>query len=412
MTATAPRPDGPAHLPLRWAGGETPFVLWHFDFDGDRWAAVHTGDLHDGTPVPLRIESACLFGHVLRSAQCDCGYQLDEAMHTFARQGRGLLLYGIDQDARGLGIAAHFAIYAMRQQEGLDTEAVYRRLDAPVDARSYEPVAAILRHLGVDSVRLLSNNRRRETFLQEAGFTVERAPLEAPLDVHNMSTLMLEKEDLDYAWSFETHADWLRPLQESVLGSPGRSRAYAVVPGSGTAAGPLAAAEDDGEWRLAEALAAAMPAELPAGPLVVYLTDLPRTDELAVYAGLGAAVVVVPFAELPEPLRRAAAAAGVRLVDWERGNAYPGPRPQWRPAGESDGLAAYVREDRVRLVPADGSAAALDAAELRCRSTPERYHEVRRHGRWIELRPTADPGRAAADLLTEPAAARPAAAPR
>ncbi|MFD0530487.1 DUF6939 family protein [Kitasatospora arboriphila] len=305
--------------------------MWHFDFDGERWAAVHTGDLHDGTPVPLRIESACLFGHVLRSAQCDCGYQLDEAMHTFARQGRGLLLYGIDQDARGLGIAAHFAIYAMRQQEGLDTEAVYRRLDAPVDARSYEPVAAILRHLGVDSVRLLSNNRRRETFLQEAGFTVERAPLEAPLDVHNMSTLMLEKEDLDYAWSFETHADWLRPLQESVLGSPGRSRAYAVVPGSGTAAGPLAAAEDDGEWRLAEALAAAMPAELPAGPLVVYLTDLPRTDELAVYAGLGAAVVVVPFAELPEPLRRAAAAAGVRLVDWERGNAYPGPRPQWRP---------------------------------------------------------------------------------
>ncbi|CAM5657032.1 hypothetical protein SCANM63S_09942 [Streptomyces canarius] len=69
---------------------------------------------------------------------------------------------------------------------------------------------------------------------------METEPLEAPLDLHNMSTLMLEKEDLGYRWSFETHADWLEPLQEKVEGSPDRSAACAVVPGKGTADGPLA----------------------------------------------------------------------------------------------------------------------------------------------------------------------------
>ncbi|MGW3461830.1 hypothetical protein ACWDE9_20540, partial [Streptomyces olivaceoviridis] len=302
----APAPDGPAHLPLRWENGETPFVLWHFDFGGERWVAAHTGDLTADEPMPLRIESACVFGHVLRSAQCDCGYQLEEAMKSFARNGRGLLLYGVDQDARGLGIAAHFAIYAMRQQENLDTDAVYERLDAPVDARSYEPVAAILRHLGVGAVRLLSNNPRREAFLRSRGLTVETEPLEAPLDLHNMSTLMLEKEDLGYRWSFETHADWLEPLQERVEGSPDRSAACAVVPGKGTADGPLAQVSCGPGEELAHHLADALPSAAGReGTLVVYLTDLPRADELPVYARLGAGAVVVPFAEVPPALRAA-----------------------------------------------------------------------------------------------------------
>ncbi|WHM37878.1 hypothetical protein [Streptomyces sp. BPTC-684] len=390
-----PVPDGPAHLPLRWDGGETPFVLWHFDFGGDRWTAVYTGDIHSGEPVPLRIESACVFGHVLRSAQCDCGYQLEQAMDSFARNGRGLLLYGIDQDARGLGIAAHYAIYAMRQQENLDTDAVYARLDAPVDARSYEPVVAILRHLGISAVQLLSNNLRREAFLRESGFDVELAPLEAPLDIHNMSTLMLEKEDLAYRWSFETHADWLEPLQESVAQFPDRSVACAALPGGGTAGTPLARADDDGDWNLAHRLATAMPTTIPAGTLVVYLTDLPRADDLAVYAALGAAAVVVPFADLPAPLREAAAAEGIKLVDWERRNAYRTDRPQWRLEHRSAGIDIYRRGDRLRCVaaPADGDGAriALKALRETFRTQPGTFGTVTRSGSdasWFELAPS------------------------
>jgi GTP cyclohydrolase II len=383
-TSIAPVVSGPALLPLRYAGGETPFELWHFDFGGDRWAAVWTGDLHDG-PVPLRIESACLFGHVLRSAQCDCGFQLEAAMTSFTRRGRGLLLYAIDQDARGLGIASHFAIYAMRQQEKLDTEAVYARLDAPVDARSYEAALAILRHLDVHAVRLLSNNPRRDRFLREAGLTVTNEPLAEPLNVHNMSTLMLEKEDLGYDWSFETHADWLAPMQAAVAGHQDHGLATVAVPGSGNTDHPLAAAEDSGHWELAAALLAARPPSVPPGqPAVVYLTDLPRADELRDYATLGAYAVVVPFADLPPLLHEAARTAGIRIVDWARRNAYPKPRPQWTLVVDAEGRQVYTRGNRIRVVATPSGLAAVRASELSCAVTVV-------WPRWLEL----DPGAAA-----------------
>lgn len=345
--------DGPAVLPLRWGADTASFTLLHFAFGADRWVAAYTGDLYDGAPVPLRIESACLFGHVLRSAQCDCGYQLDATMHEFCRSGRGLLVYGVDQDARGLGLAAHFAIYQMRQQENLDTDEVYRRLDAPMDARSYEPVAAILAHLGVDSVRLLSNNPKREAFLRSHEIAVTTQALEAPLDTHNMSTLMLEKEDLGYRWSFATHADWLAPLQARVENRPDHSRAQLVRPGAHPPEGLIAEAEDDGDWTLAARLASVAPATLATEPLVVYLTDLPRVDELARYAQLGTEMLVVPFADVPSELR-AAAGPSLRIVDWARRNAYRRERPQWIPVEIRANRHVYRRGDRVRVVTTGG----------------------------------------------------------
>ncbi|WP_128378880.1 hypothetical protein [Streptomyces cavernae] len=399
-----PAPDGPARLPLRWDGRVTHFDLWHFQFAGGRWIAAYTGDLDNGEPVPLRIESACVFGHVLRSAQCDCGFQLQAAMDSFARQGRGLLLYGVDQDARGLGIAAHFAIYAMRQRENLDTAEVYRRLNAPVDARSYEPVVMILRHLGVSSVQLLSNNPRRDHLLREAGFSVVNVPLEAPLDIHNMSTLMLEKEDLGYRWSFETHADWLIPLQTAVADTPGHTRACAAVPGSGTAGTALAEVREDGTWDLAARLAAAFPAEAPTVPYVVYLTDLPRADELHTYAQLGAFAVVVPFSDIPAALRQAADAAGIRIVDWQRGNAYREQRPQWQLVHNTPRFQAYLRDGRVRCVvtPASGgeesyaiARCGLDDLMEECARAPQRFGELVEASSdglsapWLELDPGA-----------------------
>ncbi|SEF23488.1 GTP cyclohydrolase II [Amycolatopsis pretoriensis] len=379
---TAPAISGPAVVPLRFDGVETTFEVWHFDFGGDRWIAAWTGDLHDG-PVPLRIESACVFGHVLRSAQCDCGFQLETAMTTFARRGRGLLLYAVDQDARGLGIAAHFAIYALRQQEKLDTDAVYARLGAPVDARTYDAALAILRHLQVSSVRLLSNNSGRDRFLRQAGLAVENEPLAEPLNAHNMSTLMLEKEDLGYDWSFETHADWLEPMQASVAGDAERSLATLAVPGSGSTANPLAMAEDLGSWEVAAALRAGEPPAVPDGhPAVVYLTDLPRADELPVYADLGAYAVVVPFADIPPLLHQAGLRAGIRIVDWARRNAYDPPRPQWTLVHDTAGRQVYARAGRLRYV-----APSADLATVRSSNLADAV--VRAEARWLELDPGA-----------------------
>src|ERR1700738_5211476 len=123
-----PKPEfirGPVRLPLRIDGQELGYSLFLFQFNGERWIAAFTGNIDDGEPVPLRIESACIFGHVFHSAKCDCGYQLDEALRRIAEMKRVLVIYAIDDDARGLGIDAHFQIYVLRQQENLDTEAVY-----------------------------------------------------------------------------------------------------------------------------------------------------------------------------------------------------------------------------------------------------------------------------------------------
>lgn len=375
---------GPASLPLRWGDAVARFTLLHFDFGGARWIAAYTGSLDAPEPMPLRIESACLFGHVLRSQQCDCGFQLDTAMYHFAQSGRGLLIYGLDQDARGLGTAAHFAIYRMRQQENLDTTAVFERLGAPWDNRDYSPVLAVLAHLGIRSVTLLSNNEIRLAFLRENGIDATMRAIESPLDVHNMSTLMLEKEDLGYRWSFETHADWLEPLQQQVAGDLEMSAGCIVVPGQGMAdAGEVVVRGD--AWDLADKFADRVPASRRPGLLVAYLTDLPRADDLARYRELGVDIVVVPFNPVPDELTRAGAAAGVRVVDWARRNAYPVPRPQWLLDTRGDDFDIYRRGTRTRVVALGGTPSAR-LAELWRDAVAAGADPAREpRGRWFEI---------------------------
>jgi GTP cyclohydrolase II len=357
-----PTLSGPASLPLRWGDTVARFTLMHFDFDGDRWIAAYVGALDGPEPVPLRIESACVFGHILRSQQCDCGYQLDMAMRQFAHDGRGLLVYGLDQDARGLGTAAHFAIYQMRQQEHLDTAEVFQRLGAELDNRSYTPVLAVLSHLRVTSVRLLSNNEGRLRFLRDNGVAATMEPLESPLDVNNMSTLMLEKEDLGYSWSFETHADWLEPMQGAVRDTPDESMGCIVVVGHGVADPGEAVVRGD-IFDLAEALAGHVPAVRRSGPLVAYLTDLPPVGDIVRYRDYGVQVVVVPFNPVPAELLAAGAAADIRVVDWARRNAYAAPRPQWRLHHRGSGFDVYRRGERVRVL-ASGEAPADQISRL------------------------------------------------
>jgi len=338
---------GPIALPLQSDSGTLPFQLWYYEFGGERWVVACTGQIDDGEPVPLRIESACLFGHVLHSVKCDCQYQLDEAFNRIGRLRRGLVIYAIDQDARGLGIEAHFHIYMLRQQENLDTAAVYGRLQAPVDARSYEPVALILKHLNIQNVRLLTNNPRRAQFLVDQGFAVITDPLESPLDIYNMSTLMLEKEDLGYTWSFKTHADWLAPLQARVDGVLNRQAAILVA----STHFLIAEYEDEVEWNVARGLlSATQKIDYQQGETVVYVTDYPRVDELPIYAYLGAMFVVLPFADIPTWLYDAGQSLGIRIQDWGRDNKYMQLRPQWDLVYHTDGMHAYRRENVLRCV--------------------------------------------------------------
>src|SRR6202047_1668839 len=170
------------------ASTHLPTVLGVFDLIGFERAnmakreretalVMTLGDLQDGVPL-LRIHSQCLTGEVLGSLRCDCRGQLEVAMSTIAEQGFGLVIY-LHQEGRGIGLMAKLQAYAL-QDRGLDTIEANEALGFPTDCRDFGLPIGILRYLGVERVRLLSNNPQKSRRLANAGIeVVERIPCEA-----------------------------------------------------------------------------------------------------------------------------------------------------------------------------------------------------------------------------------------
>lgn len=346
-------PIGPVTLPLNLNGEYYTFTLHYFLFEGKQWIAALRGTVNPGEFIPLRIESACIFGHVFNSAKCDCGYQLDEALERIGKEGKGIVIYAVDQDARGLGIENHFRIYVLRQIENLDTEEVYKRLDAPVDARTYEPVIDILAYFGIGKVRLLSNNQKRVRFLEENGIEVQTEQLEQELNQYNMSTLMLEKEDLEYNWSFKTHQDWMNDMHAVSKQNTGISLGKIVMDNKEELCRVEGTADEIGK-KLRDRWT-----ELKSGlrgKPCIYLTDFPRADEIRnYYSGMGAYFIVVPVPEIPAALRSLAADYRMFVQDWGRGHLYLPERLQWSYTGDHAGADFYYRSPGHLRIVADAS---------------------------------------------------------
>ena len=129
------------------------------------------GRIADGEDVLARVHSACLTGDVLSSLRCDCGPQLRAAMETIGARGRGVLVYASDHEGRGIGLIDKLRAYAL-QEEGLDTLDANVALGLPADARSYATAAQVLRHLGVRSVELMTNNPDKVAGLERYGVSV------------------------------------------------------------------------------------------------------------------------------------------------------------------------------------------------------------------------------------------------
>jgi GTP cyclohydrolase II len=133
------------------------------------------GDVPGTEPVLVRIHSQCLTGDVFHSLRCDCRAQLELALETIAREGRGLLVYE-HQEGRGIGLLNKLRAYEL-QDQGADTVEANERLGFDADLRGYEMPAAILKFLGVNAVRLMSNNPEKIQALESAGVAVvERVP--------------------------------------------------------------------------------------------------------------------------------------------------------------------------------------------------------------------------------------------
>ncbi|MFO8045224.1 MAG: GTP cyclohydrolase II, partial [Halomonas sp.] len=151
---------------------------------GKEHVALTLGDLDSPEPMLARTHSECLTGDALYSMRCDCGYQLEEALRSIAREGRGILMY-LRQEGRGIGLLNKIRAYHL-QDQGADTVEANEQLGFGADLRRYDLCVPMLEHLGVASLRLMTNNPRKVEALTSAGVrVVERVPLTTGLNPHN-----------------------------------------------------------------------------------------------------------------------------------------------------------------------------------------------------------------------------------
>jgi GTP cyclohydrolase II len=169
---------------------ETQIVAFRAS-DGQEHVALVVGAF-GGQPPLVRLHSECLTGDVFGSLKCDCGPQLDQALRLIGTAGGGVLLY-LRQEGRGIGLANKLRAYAL-QDRGLDTVDANRRLGFADDERGYDDAAAMLRALGIDRVRLLTNNPAKVAGLGAAGVeVVERVAHHMPVNPHNADYIAVKR---------------------------------------------------------------------------------------------------------------------------------------------------------------------------------------------------------------------------
>jgi 3,4-dihydroxy 2-butanone 4-phosphate synthase/GTP cyclohydrolase II len=179
-----------------------PFRIWAYEnqLDNETHIALVCGDVGDGKDVLVRVHSKCLTGDVFHSGRCDCGSQLEAALARIAQEGRGVLLY-LNQEGRGIGLANKIRAYEL-QDQGLDTVEANERLGFKADQRDYGIGAQILNDLGVETMRLLTNNPRKFVGLQGYGLSISEAvPLEIPASDTTRRYLKTKKDKLGHRLS-------------------------------------------------------------------------------------------------------------------------------------------------------------------------------------------------------------------
>lgn len=183
-----------AKLPTQY--GE--FVIHVFENEHQQEHVLLSKGLPDNHNIPLvRIHSECLTGDAFGSLKCDCGAQLKTAMQMITQYGCGAILY-LRQEGRGIGLANKIRAYAL-QDQGHDTLQANLLLGLPADARTYDMCQTMLHSLGIQKLKLLTNNPNKIHELTQLGFEiVERIPLLVGMNADNLNYLQTKKHKMGH----------------------------------------------------------------------------------------------------------------------------------------------------------------------------------------------------------------------
>jgi 3,4-dihydroxy 2-butanone 4-phosphate synthase/GTP cyclohydrolase II len=182
-------------LPTKF--GDFTIVPFRQKSNGAEHVALIKGSWEANEPILVRVHSSCMTGDIFGSLRCECGDQLHKAMELIEREGKGVIVYMM-QEGRGIGLLNKIAAYKL-QDRGLDTIEANIHLGFKADERDYGVGAQILRNLGVTKMKLLTNNPVKRVGLEGFGLeVVEILPVEIEPNQHNQKYLKTKRDRMGH----------------------------------------------------------------------------------------------------------------------------------------------------------------------------------------------------------------------
>ncbi len=169
---------------------------------GEEHLVLQKGEWTSEEPVLVRVHSSCITGDIFHSMRCDCGDQLKKAMELIEKEGKGMILY-MNQEGRGIGLVNKLKAYKL-QEQGLDTVDANLQLGFKMDERDYGVGAQILRSMGVQKMRLMTNNPTKRAGLIGYGLEiVENVALSVVANPHNKKYLETKRDKMGHEYQNE-----------------------------------------------------------------------------------------------------------------------------------------------------------------------------------------------------------------
>ncbi|WP_345801814.1 GTP cyclohydrolase II [Microbacterium sp. AZCO] len=195
--------------------GQFRLLAYKDRMTGTDHVAIVSGELAEEAPL-VRVHSECLTGEAFGSLKCECGPQLEAALDAIEQDG-GVVIYMRGHEGRGIGLINKLRAYSL-QERGLDTVDANLALGLPADARDYAAAAGILADLGVDKVRLLTNNSDKVNQLRELGLDiVEQVPLLVGVGPNNHQYLATKRDRMGHIIDEQELSEALAQMKESHL---------------------------------------------------------------------------------------------------------------------------------------------------------------------------------------------------